>query len=151
LEYSGLKVDEEIRSVDVTLSDNSWMHEVCCGFDHKEHIVLLHGYGGCALTFIRLFAGLSKQYFVHALDHMGMGLSGRRVFSDNLSQSEMVDYFIDAMEEWRIASGIDKFILAGHSFGGYIAAAYSVKYPKGVSRLALISPVGTKFSDKDSN
>ena len=82
LAYSGLKTPDEIKSKDIRLIDDSWMHEVCCGFENKEHIVLLHGYGGCALTFIRLFAPLTQRYHVHALDHMGMGLSGRRVFSD---------------------------------------------------------------------
>ena len=66
---------------------------------------------------------------MHALDHMGMALSGRREFADNLNQTEMVDYFIDAMEEWRLKSKIKNFTLAGHSFGGYMAAAYATKYP----------------------
>ena len=34
LAYSGLKVPDEIKSKDVHLVDNSWMHEVCCGFDN---------------------------------------------------------------------------------------------------------------------
>lgn len=111
--------------------------------------MLLHGYGGCALTYVRLFKELSQKYYVHALDHMGMGLSGRRPFSDELNQSQMVDYFIDSLEEWRVKSDIKSFTLAGHSFGGYMAAAYSNKYPKHIERLILISPVGTKYTTKE--
>ena len=48
-------------------------------------------------------------------------------------------------------SKIDTLTMAGHSFGGYMAATYSAKFHKHVNRLILISPVGTKFSDQDSN
>jgi cardiolipin-specific phospholipase len=34
-------------------------------------------------------------------------------------------------------------VLAGHSFGGYIAALYMLKYQPIVNRLILLSPVGT--------
>ncbi|KAK7679287.1 hypothetical protein QCA50_017674 [Cerrena zonata] len=38
------------------------------------------------------------------------------------------DWFIDSMEEWRIKRNINRFILIGHSFGGYLSCAYAMKY-----------------------
>jgi cardiolipin-specific phospholipase len=43
--------------------------------------------------------------------------------------------------------GIPKLVLAGHSFGGYLAAMYAVKYPQNLTELILLSPAGgTKYS-----
>jgi len=44
---------------------------------------------------------------------------------------------------------IDKFILMGHSFGGYIATCYSHKYQNHLNSLVLLSPVG--FSELPLN
>lgn len=37
---------------------------------------------------------------------------------------------------------IDKMVLSGHSFGGYVAVAYTERYPERVDRLILLSPFG---------
>lgn len=34
------------------------------------------------------------------------------------------------------------FILAGHSFGGYICGHYACKYPQHLKKLLMLSPVG---------
>jgi cardiolipin-specific phospholipase len=49
---------------------------------------------------------------------------------------------VDALEEWRIKRGLDKFTLLGHSLGGYLAVAYALKYPGHLNKLILASPVG---------
>jgi abhydrolase domain-containing protein 5 len=55
---------------------------------------------------------------------------------------QVADEFIDSLEELRAHEGLEDFVLAGHSLGGFLAAKYAIKYPKHVSALALISPVG---------
>ena len=37
------------------------------------------------------------------------------------------DWFVVALEEWRIAMGLESFILAGHSLGAIISIAYAAK------------------------
>ena len=39
-------------------------------------------------------------------------------------------------------NNIDKMVLSGHSFGGYIAVAYAECYPERIDRLILLSPIG---------
>ena len=34
------------------------------------------------------------------------------------------------------------FVLAGHSFGGFICGHYAVKYPEHIKKLLLMSPIG---------
>ncbi|KAJ1569587.1 Alpha/beta hydrolase domain-containing protein 4 [Cladochytrium tenue] len=54
-------------------------------------------------------------------------------------------YFIDSLEAWRRAVGLERpFVLAGHSLGGYLSAAYALKHGGGgrVARLVLVSPFG---------
>ncbi len=51
-------------------------------------------------------------------------------------------FFVDSLESWRIAVGVERMLLIGHSLGGYLSAAYSVRYPERLSGLILMSPAG---------
>lgn len=73
-----------------------------------------------------------------------MGASSRPDFKAKTA-TEADDFFVDSMEKWRIAMGnMSGFILAGHSFGGYICGHYAVRYPQHIIKLILLSPVGIK-------
>jgi cardiolipin-specific phospholipase len=56
-----------------------------------------------------------------------MGNSSRPEWNLNkdLSEQESVfeaeNFFIDALEDWRIATGISKMTILGHSLGGYLS------------------------------
>ena len=41
--------------------------------------------------------------------------------------------------------------MAGHSFGGYIAGNYSLKYSKYIKKLLLFSPIGLKIAPEDED
>ncbi|KAL7585510.1 hypothetical protein Lser_V15G44213 [Lactuca serriola] len=58
------------------------------------------------------------------------------------SSKETGDRFIDSHEEWRKAKYLDKFILLGHSFGGYVVSKYAFKHPEHVQHLVLEGPAG---------
>lgn len=57
---------------------------------------------------------------------------------------ENENYYIDAIEQWRIDHGIKQFHLVGHSFGGYLSYKYALKYPDSIDKLCLISPLGVE-------
>lgn len=119
------------------------------GEEADQHLVMLHGYGAGLGFFYKNFEPLSrlKGWQLHALDMLGMGRSTRPAFRINAKKredaiKEAEDWFVDALEEWRVKRKIQRFTLLGHSLGGYMAVAYSLKYPGRLNKLILASPVG---------
>ncbi|KAL6719889.1 hypothetical protein ACLMJK_001810 [Lecanora helva] len=119
------------------------------GEEIEQNLVMLHGYGAGLGFFYKNFEGLSrvKGWKVYALDLLGMGRSSRPPFKLSSKDkqtcvTEAENWFIDALEEWRIQRKIDRFTLLGHSLGGYMAVAYALKYPGHLNKLILASPVG---------
>ena len=119
------------------------------GENIDQNLVILHGYGAGLGFFYKNFEGLSrvKGWKVYALDLLGMGRSSRppfKLYSKDRQNciTEAENWFIDALEEWRVQRKIDRFTLVGHSLGGYMSVAYALKYPGHLNKLVLASPVG---------
>jgi len=99
------------------------------GDQAKPKLVLIHGYGGSGALLYRLFPYLIKEFHIFAIDLIGMGSSSRPPF-DCKNGDEADNYMIGYLEKWRIAIGnLTDFILAGHSYGGYISGTYASLYP----------------------
>lgn len=62
------------------------------------------------------------------------------------SVDEAENWWVEHIEKWRQKMNIDRFILCGHSLGGYISFCYSLKYPQRVIQLVMVSPVGVLTS-----
>lgn len=104
-------------------------------------IVLVHGYGAGQGFFFRNFDFLARHFKVKAIDQLGWGASSRpRYICKNTEESEA--WFVESLEAWRAAQQLDSFVLLGHSFGGYVAARYALKYPERVKHLVLVGPAG---------
>ncbi|GME63261.1 Alpha beta hydrolase fold protein [Neofusicoccum parvum] len=119
------------------------------GEDVEHNLVMLHGYGAGLGFFYRNFESLTRRpgWRLYALDMLGMGRSSRPPFKIRAKDrkgkiTEAENWFIDALEEWRVQKGIEKFTLLGHSMGGYMVTAYALKYPGHLEKLVLVSPVG---------
>lgn len=119
------------------------------GEEADQHLVILHGYGAGLGFFYKNFEPLSraKGWQLYALDMLGMGRSTRPPFRIKAKRredatKEAEDWFVDALEEWRVKRKIERFTLLGHSLGGYMAVAYALKYPGRLNKLLLASPVG---------
>jgi pimeloyl-ACP methyl ester carboxylesterase len=137
IEYSGAKFSKS----KVEVSQGNYMYCLTCGNPSNPPMILLHGYCGSGLIFYKIIKGLSEKYYIYLVDHLGMGRSSRPSFKA-FSTFEAESFFVEALEMFRQEVGLESFILAGHSFGGYISGCYSLRYPTRVTKLLLLSPAG---------
>ena len=107
----------------------------------KTPLVLLHGMGsGVGLWALNL-QEFAADRPIYAIDLLGFGRSSRISFPKDPILAEAV--FVESLESWRQQMGLNKsFALLGHSMGGYIAAAYALRYPEHVRHLILADPWG---------
>lgn len=104
-------------------------------------LVLIHGFGGGLAVFVKNFDDLARHFpKVYAFDTLGFGRSSRPRFPTH--EQEVEDLFVESIEAWRAAVGLPRMVLLGHSFGGYQAAAYALRYPQHVQHLILADPWG---------
>ena len=94
----------------------------------KPILVILHGFAAAGCLYFTIWKMLSEVFCVIGLDIIGMGSSSRPNDLDFKKKNDpkvCLDYFIEYIELWRIQMGkvlkeeLTKFILMGHSFGGY--------------------------------
>jgi pimeloyl-ACP methyl ester carboxylesterase len=117
-----------------------FIHSISVGRDDAPPLVCVPGYGAGAAFFFKNLGPLAAAgYRVHAVDWRGTGLSGRPAFAAE-THAEAVSFFLNALEAWRVAHGIDRMSLLGHSLGGYLAARYALAHPTRVERLLLVGP-----------
>lgn len=109
----------------------------------KQPLVLIHGFAAGIGTWILNLDTLASTIDrkIYAFDLIGFGRSSRNQF--DLS-GDVEGQFVDSIERWRKEKGIEKFILLGHSFGGYLSASYALKYPERTSHVILADPWGVQ-------
>lgn len=102
------------------------------GSVEKTPLVLLHGFGGGVGLWALNLDVLSEHRPLYAFDLLGFGQSSRPHFSTDAREAE--DQFVESIEEWRARVGLESMIMLGHNLGGYLAAAYSLRYPSRYAR-----------------
>lgn len=137
---------KELSNVSVTshripIGNSQHLYTSMCGDPSNPPLILLHGFCGAGMIFYKILEELTRNYYVYIIDLLGMGRSSRPGYSAT-TVSGAETFFVESIESFRIALGLDKFILVGHSFGGYISGCYSLKYPQWVQYLLFLSPVG---------
>jgi len=98
-------------------------------------VVLLHGGPGATHHYFHPWFSLAKKFArVIYYDQRGCGLSEFKPGPEGYSVFQAVD----DLEALRKALGIDKWVLLGHSYGGFLAQFYAVVYPEHVAGLVLV-------------
>ncbi|KAH3674314.1 hypothetical protein WICMUC_003386 [Wickerhamomyces mucosus] len=117
------------------------IHPKDADFSKLNHLVLIHGYGAGLGFYLKNFDEISenKNWCIHSLDLLGYGCSSRPKY---LNDKSIESWFIDSLETWRCKRGIDRMLMCSHSLGAYMSILYTIKYPKYVNKLLLISPAG---------
>lgn len=96
--------------------------------EYRVPLVLIHGFASGVGLWCKNFDTLSTSRRVYAFDLLGFGRSSRPPFPDTAEEVE--DKFVEIIEEWRKNIKLEKFILLGHSMGGFIAASYALSHPE---------------------
>ena len=109
-----------------------------------QPLVLIHGYGASTYTWKDVFAVLSNQYRVIALDLKGFGFTGKPEGDyTRRAQGELVIHLLDALK-------IDKAVLCGNSMGGEVSLNAAVHHPDRVGGLILIDSGGVRVAGAGS-
>ena len=114
----------------------------------KVPLVMVHGMGAGLAMFVLNLGFLSSKRLVYAIDLPGFGRSSRVRFSSNTDEIETE--YVECLEKWRKNVGLDKMNLLGHSFGGYLTALYSLKYPDSLNSAILADPWGMTERPEDT-
>jgi pimeloyl-ACP methyl ester carboxylesterase len=98
-------------------------------------VVFLHGGGGLVLE-DPILAGLESSHSLIA--PLAPGFADLGDLDELRDVHELAMHYDDLFE----ALGLEGVPVVGHSFGGMIAAELAAHYPRRVSKLVLIAPVG---------
>ncbi len=96
-----------------------------------------HGFAGVAESWEWQLAHFSNRYRVVAPDLRGHGQSDAP--HSRYSMAELVQDMHDVVEALNLP---ERFILAGHSFGGSICIEYALAHPERIEKLILVATAG---------
>jgi len=93
----------------------------------------MHGGPGADLYTLMAFKPCSSQFTLVFYDHRCNGRSEGADFTSLTMENLTAD--ADALRQ---ALGFEKWAVLGHSFGGYVALEYALRYPQNLSHLLLV-------------
>ena len=113
-------------------------HVVASGPQDAPPLVLLHGFFGTLAMWSPNIADFSQDYRVYAIDIMGHP-------SKSIPDTPVRD--AADLTAWLSATldglNLDRFVLVGLSYGGWLALYYAITVPDRVQKLVLLSPAAS--------
>lgn len=101
-------------------------------------LLMLHGFLGDGSCWLPLMEQLQSQFRCIGLDLMGFGDSAKPAIRyDVAKEVAFVHQVIEALE-------LESCYILGHSFGGWVAAAYALQHPNAVRGIFLAAPAGIR-------
>lgn len=101
-------------------------------------LLLLHGFLGTGACWLPLMEQLRSHYRCISLDLLGFGNSGKPAIRyDIATEVAFVRQVVEALH-------LGPCYILGHSFGGWVAAAYALQYPGTVNGLVLAAAAGIR-------
>lgn len=142
-----------IKMIPVNTSKGSfkvWTKRI--GNNPKIKVLLLHGGPGATHEYFECFESFFPKEGIEFIYYDQLG----SVYSDKPSDKSLwdIDRFVDEVEQVRIALGLnrDNFFLFGHSWGGFLALEYALKYQSNLKGLIISdalssAPAYQKYAD----
>ncbi len=97
-------------------------------------LLLIHGLGISADTWCRNIDALAERFTVYAPDLPGHGFTGWRDLDGSASYPKVVEHLV----KWIDVLGIDKFSIAGSSYGALVSTLIYFTRPEQVEKLIII-------------
>ncbi len=104
-------------------------------------IVLLHGFLGSHAIWSEFIKKLSVKFRVIAIDFPGHGET------PSIGYYHSMELLAQSVKTVLNKAGVRRYVIAGHSMGGYAALAFAELYPENVSGLCLFHSMS--FSDSE--
>ncbi|MDA0209976.1 alpha/beta hydrolase [Desertifilum tharense] len=104
----------------------------------RPTVLMLHGFMGTKYNWRFLMELLSPEFHCISLDLLGFGDSGKPDMRYDIAIE------VDFVQQVVKALNLQQFYIFGHSFGGWVASAYALKYPQAVLGLVLAAPAGIR-------
>ncbi|GAB1856037.1 hypothetical protein MHTCC0001_08720 [Flavobacteriaceae bacterium MHTCC 0001] len=109
-------------------------------FGEGEPLLIINGGPGMNCEgFSSLAKLLDKNYKAILYDQRGTGLSKLKIQD---STTMTMDHLINDIEILRKHLGLNKWLILGHSFGGFVAQHYASKYPDKIKGMILSASGG---------
>src|SRR5205809_3951104 len=99
-------------------------------------LILIHGLADNVAVWDSVIPSLAAKFRVIAFDQIGFGRSDKPLLSYRVST------FVDFLDGFLNELKIERASLVGNSFGGWIAAAFTLAHPERVERLVLCDAAG---------
>src|SRR5262245_56562560 len=109
-------------------------------------LVLVHGAGLSGDAWLRNVDALGRDFFVIAPDTLGHGFTESGRYHAGPPHPHIVDHLIALID----SLGIDRFAIAGSSFGALISAMVYFKLPERVKKIVIVGSGSTFNTEEDA-